>query len=86
LADLQPEPDERDVVKTLVLLAGESRVYRLHLESARPVIERLATDMDDVDLASLLTSVTVALAAPARLGTPYHIEDHALALLRELTG
>src|SRR5215471_2741331 len=40
LTDGRSEPDERDVLKTLVLLAGESRVYRLHLENARPVIER----------------------------------------------
>ncbi len=76
--------DERDVLKVLTRLAGESRVYRLHLEDARPVIERLAVDVDDVDVGMLLTSVMAALAEPPRLGEPRHIEQLALTVLRAL--
>ncbi len=72
------------MLKTLVLLAGESRVYRLHLENAQPIIERLAADLDDVNAAMLLTSVTTALTKPPPLCAPGHIEQLALAALREL--
>jgi hypothetical protein len=71
------------VLKTLVRLAGESRVYRLHLDNARPIVERLAEDMDDVGTALLLTSVWAAVTT--RLGTAAHIEQLALATLRELS-
>ena len=64
------QADERDVVKVLTVLAAESRVYRLHLEQARPIIERLAEDMEDVAVGMLWTSITAALAEPAHLGTP----------------
>ncbi len=72
------------MLKTLVLLAGESRVYRLHLENARPAIERLAADTDDVNAGMLLTSMVAALAEPGRLGCPRHVEELALGVLREL--
>lgn len=72
------------MLKTLVLLAGESRVYRLHLENARPAIERLAADTDDVNAGMLLTSMIAALAEPGRLGTPRHLEQLALAVLHDL--
>ncbi len=78
------EPDERDVLKVLTMLAGESRVYRLYLKDARPVVERLCADVDDVNIGMLLTSVMSALAQPARLGNPAHIEQLALTVLREL--
>ncbi len=78
------EPDERDVQKVLTLLATESRVYRLPLQNAQPVIERLASDLDDTNVASLLTSLTIMLAEPPRLATPRHVEQLALAIFREL--
>jgi hypothetical protein len=84
--DQQPAPDEQEVLKTLTLLAAESRVYRMHLENASAVIERLSTDLDDVTVAMLWTSVTAALAQPPELGTPRHIEKYALQVLRELDG
>jgi hypothetical protein len=74
--------DERDVIKTLVLLVGESRVYRSHLENARSIVERLAADVDDVKVSLLLTSVRALLAD--RLGTPAHVDHLASATLREL--
>jgi len=74
------------VLKTLVLLAGESRIYRLHLENAQPVIERLNADLDDVVVGMLWTSVTVALGRPPRLGAPGHVEEIALRVLHELDG
>jgi hypothetical protein len=77
-------PDERDVLKTLVHLVGESRVYRTHLENARPVIERLNADMDDVALGLLWTTVEAALREPPLMGTPRHVEEHALRVLRDL--
>lgn len=70
------------MLKTLVRLAGESRVYRLHLAEAQPVIERLAADVEDVRTAMLLTSVKALRSN--RLGTPAHVEDLALAALKEL--
>jgi hypothetical protein len=82
LSDQRSDPDERDVLTTLVRLAGESRVYRLHLEEVRPVIERLAAEVDDVGTAMLLTSVRALVTN--RLGTPAHVEGLALAALREL--
>ena len=56
----------------------------MHLENAQPIIERLAGDLDDVNAAMLLTSVTTALADPPPLGAPGHVEQLALAALREL--
>jgi len=70
----------------LTLLAGESRIYRMHLENASAVIERLSTDLDDATVAMLWTSVSAALAQPPELGTPRHIEMYALQVLRELNG
>ncbi len=75
--------DEGDVLKVLTMLATESRVYRLHLENAHPVIERLAEDFVPGGL--LLTSITVALAEPARLGVSRHVEQLALEAFRELS-
>jgi hypothetical protein len=82
LGDRGPQPSERDVIEALMTLAGESRVYRLHLEDARPLVERLAADTDDVTVGLLLTSVASAL--DDRLGSPRHVERLALAVLREL--
>jgi hypothetical protein len=82
LSDRRLGPDERNVLDALSLLASESRVYRLHLEDARPLVERLAADVDDVAVGLLLTSVTSALND--RLGSPLHVERLALAALREL--
>ena len=86
LADRRRAPDERDVVKTLVLLAGESRTYRLHLENALPVIERLAEDVDASGIGMLWTGLTAALREPPMVGTPRHVEQHALRAMRELEG
>ncbi len=72
------------MLKTLTLLAGESRVYRMHLENAVPVIERLSGDVDDPAVAMLRTSVVVALEQPTRLGTPRDVEMAALRVLRDL--
>jgi hypothetical protein len=82
LADRQLGPDEHNVLEALSLLASESRVFRLHLEDARPLVELLAADVDDVTVGLLLTSVTTAL--DDRLGSPLHVEQLALAVLREL--
>jgi hypothetical protein len=82
LDDRGPQPDERDVIEALMTLAGESRVYRLHVESARPMVERLVTDVDDVEVGALLTSVVTALSN--QLGTPRHVEQLALRVLHEL--
>jgi hypothetical protein len=82
LADRRLGPDERNVLDALSLLASESRVYRLHLEDARPLVERLAADTDDVAVGLLLTSVTTVL--DDRLGSPHHVEQLALRVLHEL--
>ncbi len=74
------------MLKTLVLLAGESRTYRLHLENALPVIERLAGDVDAAAVGALWTGLTAALSEPAMVGTPRHLEEHAIRALRELEG
>ncbi len=74
------------MLKTLVLLAGESRTYRLHLENALPVIERLASDLDTTAVGMLWTGLTAVLREPALVGTPRHLEEHALRALRELEG
>ena len=68
----------------LTALAGSSRIYRRQLEDALPMVERLSEDLDDVPTAMLLTSLATALAEPSRLGTPHHLEQHALAVLKNL--
>jgi hypothetical protein len=82
LPDRRLGPDERNLLDALGLLVSESRVYRLHLEDARPFVERLAADTDDVQVGLLLTSVVTAL--DDRLGSPLHVEALALAVLRGL--
>jgi hypothetical protein len=72
------------VNKALSLLAGESRVYRLHLENAAPAIQRLNQDIDHPAVAALWQSLSVALSQPARLGMPGHIEGAAVRVIREL--
>ena len=78
------EPDERDVLKVLTVLAGESHVYHMRLREARAIVERLSTDLDDVKVDMLFASVTTAQAEPPRLGSPRHIEQLAVAVLKEL--
>ncbi len=78
------EANERDVLSALTLLACESHVYQLHLENARPIVEQLAANVDDMNVNMLLTSVAAALADPARLGNPRHIGRLAATILREL--
>jgi hypothetical protein len=84
LRDRRLKPDEHNVLEALSLLASESRIYRLHLADARPLLERLADDVDDPAVGLLLTSVATALAEPQPLGCPGQIERLALAVLREL--
>jgi hypothetical protein len=73
---------ERDVLKALTRLAGAGRVYLLQLEEVRPAIERLSEDYGPAAL--LVTSIAAANAQPAYLGTPRHLEQLALAILRDL--
>jgi hypothetical protein len=82
LPDRRLGPDERNALDALGLLASESRVYRMHLEDAKPFVERLAADMDDVAVGLLLTSGVTAL--DDRLGSPLHVEQLARRILHGL--
>ena len=74
--------NERDILKALTRLAGAGRVYLLQLEEVRPAIERLSEDYGPA--AVLLTSLVAADARPPYLGTPRHLEQLALAILKDL--
>jgi hypothetical protein len=84
LPDQRQGLDEEQVLNALTVLAANSRVYRRQLEAALPVIQRLSEDLDDVPVALLLTSITVAVAQPPGMGTPSNVEQHALAVFHEL--
>jgi hypothetical protein len=74
---------ERDIERVLGAVAGAARVFRLQMQEARPWIEVLTEDY--APGAALLQSFAVAEAErPMYLGTARHIEQAAVAILRDL--
>lgn len=75
---------EADILRVLGGLAAASHVYQRQLEDARPFLEVLCEDYTPAW--TLIESLTVAQANPSYLGTPRHLEQFTVAVLRELRG
>ena len=83
LSDQRPTGvTEQDVADALRGVAATAHTLRCWVREAGPVVERLAEDYPAA--ATLLQSLVVADARPTRLGTPRHLEEAALAILRDL--
>ena len=76
------EVTEQDITDALRGDAATAHTLRCWVQEAGPVVERLAEDYPAA--ATLLQSLVVADARPLRLGTPRHLEEAALAILRDL--
>ena len=73
---------EEDIERVLGGLSATAHTLRCCVREAGPLIEALTEDYPPA--ATLLQSLAVADAQPARLGTPRHLEQVAAAILRDL--
>jgi hypothetical protein len=76
---------EMEIERALGSLVAASSVYRMELEAARPLLERLSEDYEPATV--LVEAVAVAVAQwPLRLGIVRQIETAAATALHDLRG
>jgi hypothetical protein len=73
---------EEDIERVLGGLSATAHTLRCWVREAGPLIEALTHDYPPA--ATLLQSLVVADAQPGHLGTPRHLEQVTVAILRDL--